>query len=215
MSAVESVLEAQTTALLRRLAREQETRTRRVRDEAEAQAADVVRRARGEARSRVRQAVLETRRADEITLARRRAALETQARRSQQAILRELLERAWQALPDALQSRWQDQDSRKHWCAAACAAARRSLRHLDRLQVELDPQWVPELGTALARSFTGESTVNVAAIAGLGAGLRIRAGDACLDATVAGLLAARERIAAELLAEFERQGAARGAENQP
>jgi exonuclease VII large subunit len=215
MSAVESVLEAQTTALLRRLAREQETRTRRIRDEAEAQAADVVRRARSEARSRVRQAVLETRRADETTLARRRAALDTQARRSQQAILRELLDRAWQALPDALLSRWQDQASRKRWCAAACTAARRSLRHMDRLQVELDPQWVPELGAALVQSFTGDSTVNVAAIDALGAGLRIRAGDACLDATVAGLLAARERIAAELLAEFERQGAAHGAERQP
>lgn len=215
MSAVESVLEAQTTALLRRLAREQEARTRRIRDEAEAQAADVVRRARSEARSRVRQAVLETRRADETTLARRRAALDTQARRSQQAILRELLDRAWQALPDALLSRWQDQASRKRWCAAACAAARRSLRHMDRLQVELDPQWVPELGAALVQSFTGDSTVNVVAIDALGAGLRIRAGDACLDATVAGLLAARERIAAELLAEFERQGAAHGAERQP
>jgi hypothetical protein len=215
MSAVESVLEAQTTALLRRLAREQETRTRRVRDEAEAQAADVVRRARSEARNRVRQAVLETRRADETTLARRSAALETQARRSQQAILRELLERAWQALPDVLQSRWQDQDRRKRWCAAACAAARRSLRHLDRLQVELDPQWVPQLGPVATRDLAGDSPVNIVAVEGLGAGLRIRAGDACLDATVAGLLAARERIAAELLAELERQGAARGAERQP
>jgi len=153
VSAVESVLEAQTTALLRRLAREQETRTRRIRDEAGAQAADVVRRARSEARSRVRQAVLETRRGDETTL--------------------------------------------------------------DQLQVELDPQWVPELGAALVQSFTGDSTVNVVASEGLGAGLRIRAGDACLDATVAGLLAARERIAAELLAEFERQVAARRAEHQP
>jgi len=86
---------------------------------------------------------------------------------------------------------------------------------MDRLQVELDPHWAPELGAALAQSFTGDSTVNVAAIDGLGAGLRIRAGDACLDATIAGLLVARERIAAELLAEFDAQGAARRAEQQP
>ena len=46
--------------------------------------------------------------------------------------------------------------------------------------------------------------------AGLGAGLRIRHGLACVDATTAGLLASRERIEAELLAELdallERQG---------
>ena len=38
----------------------------------------------------------------------------------------------------------------------------------------------------------------------LGAGLRIHAGRACVDATVGGLLASRERIESELLAELER-----------
>jgi len=37
-----------------------------------------------------------------------------------------------------------------------------------------------------------------------GAGLRIRRRSACVDATVAGLLASRERVEAELLAEFDR-----------
>lgn len=210
-----SVLDAQTTALLRRLAREQEMRTRRTRDDAATQAADIVRRARSEARARVHQAVLETRRADETTLAQRRAALDTQARRSRQAMLRELLERAWAALPEALRARWQDDRGREQWCRAACSAAQRSLRHLDRLQVELDPQWQAGLGPLLRHSFGSDATVTVTGVAGLGAGLRIRAGDACLDATVAGLLAARSRITAELLAEFERQDAARQAEHSP
>ena len=61
----------------------------------------------------------------------------------------------------------------------------------------------------------GPSNVEVTAIEGLGAGLRIRAGDACLDATLAGLLAARERITSELLAEFEHQVAARSLEHCP
>ena len=34
--------------------------------------------------------------------------------------------------------------------------------------------------------------------------MRIRGGSACVDATVAGLLASRERVEAELLAEFDR-----------
>ncbi len=215
MNDVESLLEAQTTALLRRLGREQESRTRRIRDEAGTQAADIVRRARTEARTRVHQAVVDTRREDEMALARRRAALDTRARRSRQATLRELLDRAWQALPAALQSRWLDATARERWCDAACVSARRSLRHLDRLQVEVDPHWLAQVGPLVRSRLEGPSQVDVTATAGLGAGLRIRAGDACIDATVAGLLAARERIASELLAEFERQAATRSAERTP
>ena len=215
MNDVESLLEAQTTALLRRLAREQESRTRRVRDEAATQAADIVHRARVEARMRVHQAVVDTRREDEMALARRRAALDTQARRSRQAMLRELLDRAWQALPAELQSRWLDPGARERWCDAACLAANRSLRHLDRLQAEVDPRWLPQVGPLVRSRLEGSSNVEVTATEGLGAGLRIRAGDACIDATVAGLLAARERIASELLAEFERAVAARRSEQVP
>ena len=215
MNDVESLLEAQTTALLRRLGREQESRTRHIRDEAATQATDIVRRARAEARTRVHQAVVDTRREDEMALARRRAALDTQARRSRQATLRELLDRAWQALPSALQSRWLDAAARERWCDAACVAASRSLRHLDRLQVEVDPQWLAEVGPLVRIRLEGSSQVDIVATDSLGAGLRIRAGDACIDATVAGLLAARERIASELLAEFERQAAARRAERTP
>jgi hypothetical protein len=215
MNDVESLLEAQTTALLRRLGREQESRTRRIRDEAGTQAADIVRRTRAEARTRVHQAVVDTRRDDEMALARRRAALDTQARRSRQTTLRELLDRAWQALPAALQSRWLDAAARERWCDAACVSASRSLRHLDRLQVEIDPRWLAEVGPLVRSRLEGASKVDLMATDGLGAGLRIRAGDACIDATVAGLLAARERIASELLAEFERQAAARRAERTP
>jgi hypothetical protein len=215
MNDVESLLEAQTTALLRRLGREQESRTRHIRDEAGTQAADIVRRARVEARTRVHQAVVETRREDEMALARRRAALDTQARRSRQATTRELLDRAWRALPAALQSRWLDATARERWCEAACLSARRSLRHLDRLQVEVDPQWLAHVGPFVRSRLEGPSNVEVTTTDGLGAGLRIRAGDACIDATLAGLLAARERIAAELLAEFEQQAAARREERAP
>jgi hypothetical protein len=163
----------------------------------------------------VHQAVVDTRREDEMALARRRAALDTLARRSRQATLRELLDRAWQALPAALQSRWFDAAARERWCNAACMSASRSLRHLDRLQVEVEPQWLAEVGPLVRSRLEGPAQVDILASDGLGSGLRIRAGDACIDATVAGLLAARERIASELLAEFERQAAARRAERTP
>jgi hypothetical protein len=198
-----SLLEAQTTALLRRLAREQESRVRRVRDETAAQSEEIVRRARTEARARVRQAIAETRRGDAAAIARRRAALDTQSRRARQGTLRELLERAWVSLPAALQSRWAQEDARLRWCDAACTAARRSLLQFEHVQVELDLSDAPTLGPVIAARLAPGAQLTFKAVKGLGPGLRLRAGNACVDATMQGLLAARERITAELLAEFE------------
>lgn len=208
MSIVGSLLDAQTTALLRRLAREQETRTRRLRDDAEAQVQDIQRRARSEARARLHQAVLEIRREDEIALARRRAAIDTQRRRTRQARLRRLLDEAWAQLPAALARRWGDAASREHWCRAACRQGVRTLLHLDEIAVELDPAHAESLGAVVQEEFGAGCHVTLQPVAGLGAGLRIRAARATLDATIPGLLAARERVAAELLAEFEVRAAA-------
>lgn len=205
MSVVASLLEAQTTALLRRLAREEETRTRRLRDEAEAQARDILRRARTEARTRVHQAVAESRREDETAIARRRAAIDTRARRARQQTLRQLLDAAWEQLPVALAARWQRDAARDDWVRAACRQALRSLLHLDALQVEVDPAVLQAIEPVARAGLPGVAQVDFVGVAGLGAGLRIRSADACLDATVPGLLAARDRVAAELLAEFERQ----------
>ncbi|HET7202261.1 MAG TPA: hypothetical protein VFI92_02725 [Steroidobacteraceae bacterium] len=203
----ETVLDAQTLALLRRLGREQEMRTRRASDEAAEQARDIVRRARTEARTRVHQAVLETRRETELAIARRKAAIDTRERRARQAMLRRLLDDAWRRLPAALQARWADADARTAWCRAACAQARASLLHVDRIVVELDPRWRDELCTVVERCFADREggTLEVLAVAELGPGLRVRGGKACVDATIEGLVAARERIAAELLAEIDHQ----------
>jgi len=205
MSVVESLLEAQTTALLRRLAREQETRTRRLRDEAEAQARDILRRARSEARVGVRQAVAESRREDENAIARRRAAIDTRARRARQQTLRQLLDTAWERLPVALAERWNDGAAREEWVRATCRQALRSLLHLDQLQVEAEPAAMQSIEAAARAALQEAATVEFVPVDGLGPGLRVRSANACLDATVPGLLAARDRVAAELLAEFERQ----------
>jgi hypothetical protein len=51
--------------------------------------------------------------------------------------------------------------------------------------------------------------------ASIGAGIRVRAGAACLDATIAGLLAERGDIEAAFLAQCERDDAAAPAEATP
>jgi hypothetical protein len=83
---------------------------------------------------------------------------------------------------------------------------------LERVQVELDATHASILGPVIAARMAPHSTVTVLAVAGLGAGLRLRAGNACIDATLHGLLAARERITAELLAEFENRAGRRDPE---
>lgn len=205
MNDVTSLLDAQSTSLLRRLSREQETRTRRLREQTELQVRELLQRSRTEARARVRQAVQEQRRADEIALARRRAALDTQQRRARQATLRNLLDAAWRDLPAALQARWEEPSSRAAWCEAACAQALRLLLERDEVRVEIDAGDAAGMGPKLAPLLEshGVQRVSLMPVTGLGAGLRLRAGRACLDATIPGLLAARGRVAAELLAVFD------------
>ncbi len=209
MSAPQNIVEAQTDALLRRVAREQETRTRHARESAEEQARAILERAWAEARARLRQAVLEERRSIEQTLADRRAALETAARQRSQSALRAVLDEAWQALPAALAAEWSRSDARKRWCRAACSAAVAVLEPARGCQLEIDADADADVAaTALAAlaAWPGEPPV-VERIAGLGPGIRIRCGRACVDATVPGLLASRERVESELLAEMERLGA--------
>jgi vacuolar-type H+-ATPase subunit E/Vma4 len=206
MSTPEGIVQAQTEALLRRVAREQESRCRRARDAAQEQASSIVARAWEEARTRLRQAVDEERRAFEKALGDRRAALETVARQREQAVLRELMDDAWRDLPGTLASSWQRDDARREWCAAACAVAVRALQADQGYTVEIDAA-VPDdarkaVNQALRR--TSVAKVRFQEVPSLGAGLRIHAGRACVDATVGGLLASRERIESELLAELER-----------
>jgi hypothetical protein len=206
MSTPEGIVQAQTEALLRRVAREQESRCRRARDAAQEQASSIVARAWEEARTRLRQAVEEESRAVDKALADRRAALETVSRQREQAVLRDLMDDAWRDLPGALASSWQRDDARREWCAAACAVAVRALQADQGYTVEIDAAVPDDARKAVDQALRRPSVpeVRFQEVPSLGAGLRIHAGRACVDATVGGLLASRERIESELLAELER-----------
>jgi len=203
MSASGGIVQVQMEALLRRVAREQEMLTRRARDAADEQSRGIVARAREEARERTRQAAGEARQSVDRALADRRAALETTARQREQSLLRGLMDSAWQALPAALVDAWRDPPARREWCESACALARRTVLGDGPFTVEFDaaaPSEVAECATQALQE-SGAAT-RLDRIAGLGPGLRLRRGLACVDATVPGLLASRERIEAELLAEL-------------
>jgi hypothetical protein len=204
MSVPEGIVQVQMEALLRRVAREQEMRSRRIRDAAGEQSRSIVARAQEEARARTRLAAEEARQSMERALADRRAALETAARQREQMMLRELMDSAWQALPGALVAAWQDPERRREWCEAACALARRIVMGDGPFTIEVDAKAPPEQAEALRRCLPDADAPPALRMVGdLGAGLRIRRGLACVDATVPGLLASRERVEAELLAELD------------
>jgi hypothetical protein len=202
MNAPVTLVEAQTDALLRRLTREQESASRRLLDAAAEQARTIVERARVEARARMRLARDEARQLVERGVAERNAALETAARQREQAALRQWLDTAWQALPSALVAAWDDPARRRAWCEAACGVARRTLLEDGTYLVEAEPPGL-ELALEVARECLAARDLQSAAVTGLGPGLRLRRGLATVDATLPGLLASRERIEAEMLAELD------------
>jgi len=211
MSAPESIVQAQMEALLRRVAREQEMLSRKARDAAAEQARGIIDRARDEARARMRQASEEARQSLDRALTDRRAALETAARQREQSLLRKLMDDAWATLPRELAANWEDATRRRAWCDAACALARRIVMGGGAFRIEIDADAPADAEDCARESLTnGAEGPTVTRVAGLGPGLRIRHGLACVDATTTGLLASRERIEAELLAELdallERQG---------
>lgn len=207
MSTPATIVEAQMEALLRRVAREQESQCRRAREAAEEQARGIVVRAWEEARARIRQAVQEERRGIEHSLSDRRASLETAARQREQAVLRGLIDDAWRALPKVLAASWEETSTRREWCEAACELALRMLTPGSAFVADVDAGAPAEVAETITRGLAaaGAPPVEVRRVQGLGAGLRIRGGLACVDATVPGLLASREHIESELLAELGRR----------
>ena len=198
MSVPEGIVATQTESLLRRVARERDARCRSVLAAADEQAVALLARARAEARARLRQASTDERRAVEQALAARRAALETVRRQQHRRQLRAALDVAWTSLPEALEAAWNDAATRERWCRAAAEAAREAFVSDGPCTIEIDVDG--DDAAAIARSAMTDRDCTPVRVPGLGAGLRLRSGRACLDATARGLTASRERIEAELLA---------------
>ena len=199
MSVPEGIVAAQADSLLRRVARERDARCRKALEAADEQAATLLARARAEARVRLRQAATDERRAIEQALVARRAALDTGRRQQHRHALRAALDVAWRSLPEALEAAWADATTRERWCRAAAAEALAAFVSHGPCTIEIDAL-ATEGVAAIATAAMADRDCTVTRIEGLGAGLRLRSGRACLDATTRGLTASRERIEAELLA---------------
>jgi hypothetical protein len=197
-----SVLEVQVDALLERVAERRARRVSEIRTSTEAQIREIMRAARAEARASLHQAVVRerTRMAQGLRQAEAHAELESRQRAQLETLT--LLRSMWEHLGAELAERWSGARPRGAWIAAALKQAGElfpgrawRIEHAAGVSPEDRP-----LGEALARA--AGASVEWVADTGLRAGLRVRAGPACVDASLDGLLAERADIEALFLAEY-------------
>ena len=205
MSLPDSIVAAQLQGLLQRLEQDRERRCNAELASARERARAIVRAARSEARRRLREAVRYERMRLAEALALRRAELDAARRREERAALGELVKRARDGLPAALERRWRESGARREWCETVLTTAAQRLCSAD-WTIEIAPGTSKEERDGLlARA--GElraGTHTLSERVELRAGLSVRAAGATLDATVAGLLDDVAAIGAHFLREWLR-----------
>ncbi|MBI2305862.1 MAG: hypothetical protein HYU78_01035 [Rhodocyclales bacterium] len=188
------------TRLLAAIAADRDARCRAILDPADAESRALLASALAATRRRLRQALAGERerlRAERAAACARRDA----ARRERGQRLAQLAVEAGLArLVPALQRRWADAATRRRWVDEVFRLARERLppagwcvRHPADLPAAEAQSWQRELTAA------GIAGVCCEAAAGIEAGVEIRVGNACLDATAAGLAADRATVAGRLL----------------
>lgn len=187
-------------ALLAYVARVRDEKLGTIRAAAEAECRAVRGAARARARAQVRQALREARQDADGRISLARAAAQARLRRERQALTLAALDQVGAGVEAALRARWTDRDARARWTAMALAEAARALP-AGAWTVTQPPDAAPVAAAMLPEGVTLEQRADP----GFSAGLRIRCGEALLDATVEALLRERDRIAALWLGELERQ----------
>ncbi len=205
-----SVLDAQVAAMLERVNQHRERRAGEIRAKSATQSLEIVRSARTEARESLHRAVARERARMAQGLRQAEARAELESRRRAQLETRTLLKHMWETVAAVLESRWRNDAQRSEWIHAAVGEAAQLLAGQS-WRIEHAP------GVSAEDRRRGESR----ALAGgaravewqldsqLRAGLRVRSPGACLDATAAGLLAAREEVEAAFLSEYRALDTAR------
>jgi F0F1-type ATP synthase membrane subunit b/b' len=193
----------QADALTREIERQLREESDAVMAAAQAEAQVVIAQARATARQKLRGTIAELRREGERRLTRAKAELDTAARAREQQQASRALEAAWPLLHEALVARWHDSEARKAWADSVAKLSAARLRRGD-WTVEHPSDWTASeqadftanLGDSdgIATTFTADPSIS--------AGLRVKADQAVLDATMAGLLFDKRAIAALLLNEL-------------
>ena len=194
-------VEERELALLRLVEEQRDEACRRILAEAEQSARDVLRRTHRKERAHLHRRVLEERGRINGRIQAVEAERVTRERREQARSSAGILEQAWPLLQLGLQRRWETAEGRRRWVGRCLREALRSLpagawtvRHAPGWPVAEQQAARDQLAEALGvePQLRGDPTID--------AGLVIDSGGACLDASLRGLLADRQRLEARLLA---------------
>ncbi len=206
MNAFRGILDLQVNSVLDALRSQQETRCREIESAAARKAEQLLADTRRRMRVRVHRAVTEERRRRETALRESRHRIETASRRRVQEHYRKFLQDAAPLLRAELEQRWRDAETRRSWCEMLLGEAADRLP-ADRWTIEHPGDWSGDDAQWLEQAFAARELPQPAFVEDedIAAGLRVRLGPACLDATLDGLLANRPAVEARLLATWERQ----------
>lgn len=203
MSQVETDINGRLQHLLDVVERNREERSEAVLAEAREQAQQLIRKAYKHARKRLHKEVQSTREDVRRRLAAADAQRQTRARLNRQNADAVLLERGWHPLNKQLLQRWQQADTRRQWIDMLIRQASASLVDTP-WRIEHPHDWPEEERIELLAQLveTSSAVPEFSAQTGITAGLRICAGDACVDGTRRGLLRSRKRIEGIMLAKL-------------
>lgn len=169
-------------------------------DPAREQARTLLRSARAEGRRRVHTTISEARQrlAGEVGAAQARLATERRLAAQRHAV--QVLQQAWSALREALHARWTNAAARRLWLDAHLARALRVLPR-SRWEIEFARDWPLAEREALAARIASAGVAEASWLAreDIDGGVRIRAGNNVVDATIDGLLADRAALEGRLL----------------
>ncbi len=193
-------LEQRTAALLDLVEQFRARRRAELIDPAQEQARSLLRSARAEGRQRVHTTIAEARQrlASEVGAAQARLATDRRLAEQRRAV--RVLQEGWSALREALRARWHDANARGLWLDAHLSRALRVLPK-DRWQVEFAAGWARAERESFAERVAAEGVAGASwqARDDIDGGVRIRAGNNVVDATIDGLLADRAALEGRLL----------------
>ena len=208
MNTFEGILDLQMQSVIDALRTQQQRRCREIEIDVSRKAEQLLADSRRQMRERVHRAVVDERQRRETALLDARHRIETAARRRVQQQYREFLHEAMPLLEDALEIRWRDTEARQAWCEMVIGEAADVLPAAA-WTVEHPDSWVDDDTRWLQQAFAARELPKpeLRQDEGIAAGLRVRLGAACLDATLDGLSAKLHAVEARLLAAWEREQA--------
>lgn len=205
MTGFHGVLDLQVETVVDALTAQRDARCREIESAAARKAGELLAESRRRLRERIHEAVADERQRRENALLDSRHRIETAGRRRVQQHYRTFLQEATPQLRDELERRWGDAGTRRAWCDMLIGEAADRLA-AEPWTVEHPGDWSDEDAQWLQRAFAdrGLPSPELCEDAAITAGLRLRLGGACFDATLDGLMANLHAVEARLLAAWER-----------